>query len=48
MNFTVLCEGVETLEQKNAVKAAGCEIMQGFYFYKPMTEFEFENLIENN
>lgn len=33
MNSTVLCEGVETMEQKKAVKAAGCEIMQGFYFY---------------
>ena len=42
---------VKVLKQwnkKNAVKAAGCEIMQGFYFYKPMTEFVFENLIENN
>ncbi len=45
MNSIVLCEGIETEEQKNAVKAAGCDIMQGYYFYKPMHENEFDELL---
>ena len=31
-----LCEGVESGEQADAVKELGCDLIQGYYFYKPM------------
>ena len=31
-----LCEGVETEEQFEFLKEAGCEYAQGYYFSKPM------------
>ena len=31
-----LCEGVESGEQADTVKELGCDLIQGYYFYKPM------------
>lgn len=31
-----LCEGIESKEQADIVKELGCDLMQGYYFYKPM------------
>ncbi len=31
-----LCEGVESGEQADVVKEFGCDLMQGYYFHKPM------------
>ncbi len=47
MDATVLCEGVETEWQRNMAKAAQCDVLQGYYFYRPMPEDEFDKLIEN-
>lgn len=30
-----LCEGVESKEQADTVKELGCDMLQGYYFYKP-------------
>lgn len=35
--ISVLAEGVETAEELNFLKAAGCNFVQGFYFGKPMS-----------
>lgn len=35
LGFRTLCEGVETREQYEFVRDAGCDFTQGFYFYKP-------------
>lgn len=43
----VLCEGIETKEQMLAAKEAGCDILQGYYFYKPMHTDELEDLLKN-
>lgn len=37
----VVAEGVETKEQYEFLKAAGCDMIQGFYFFKPMPQSEF-------
>ena len=33
---TVCVEGVETKEEARLVSEAGCDVIQGYYFYKPM------------
>ena len=44
IGFKTLCEGVETKEQEEAVIRAGCDLLQGFYYYEPMPAAMFENL----
>lgn len=41
LGYRVLCEGIETEEQYDAVRAMGCDEGQGYYFYKPMPMQEF-------
>jgi len=36
LGFKTLCEGVETEEHRNTVVEAGCDMLQGYYFYRPM------------
>ena len=40
-----IAEGVETDEQFAALKAMGCDIIQGYYFSRPLPADEFEKLI---
>ncbi len=42
LNMHVVAEGVETLEQINALKLMGCDAVQGYYYAKPMPITEFE------
>ncbi|MBQ3798246.1 MAG: EAL domain-containing protein [Butyrivibrio sp.] len=46
LNVPVIAEGVETKEQYLLLKKAGCNLIQGYYFSKPLTESEFGALIE--
>ena len=36
LNMELIAEGVETLEQVNALSKKGCFVMQGFYYSKPI------------
>jgi EAL domain-containing protein (putative c-di-GMP-specific phosphodiesterase class I) len=36
LGFTVTAEGVETFEQAMILKSLSCEILQGYYFSKPI------------
>lgn len=36
LNLTVVAEGVESREQANMLREAGCDQLQGFYFARPM------------
>jgi diguanylate cyclase (GGDEF)-like protein len=36
LELTVVAEGVETLAQVEFLRSAGCDIMQGYYFARPM------------
>lgn len=38
MGLRVVAEGVETGEERDALLACGCDLMQGFYFAKPARE----------
>ena len=42
--LTVVAEGVETKEQAEHLNGLDCEIMQGYYFAKPVPISEFEQL----
>lgn len=46
LNVPVIAEGVETEEQYKLLKKAGCDIIQGYYFSKPLPPEDFEKLIE--
>lgn len=46
LGFKTLCEGVETQEQEDMAILAGCDMLQGFYYYKPMPAAMFEGLID--
>ncbi|MBC8559051.1 bifunctional diguanylate cyclase/phosphodiesterase [Fumia xinanensis] len=44
LHIKTVAEGIETLEQVDYLKAAGCDMIQGFVFAKPMPIPEFEKL----
>lgn len=44
MNFVVIAEGVETKEQVEFLKKHECEIVQGYYYSKPLPPDELEKL----
>jgi len=44
----VTAEGIEDAEQLQYLRECGCDYIQGYYFYKPMSESEFEKLLDNN
>ena len=41
MGFTSLCEGIETKEQVDILKKTKAEMIQGFYFGKPVPKEKF-------
>ena len=46
LEVPVIAEGVETKEQMLLLKKLGCDIIQGYYFSRPLPADEFEALIE--
>lgn len=42
LGVPTIAEGVETAEQLATLKAMGCDIVQGYYFSKPVSAPEFE------
>lgn len=48
LKIPVIAEGVETREQYELLKKLGCDLIQGYYFSKPVPEDEFNKLIEES
>lgn len=42
----IVAEGAETEEQVEFLKAADCDMIQGYYYYKPMPMEEFAKLLD--
>ena len=45
LSVPVIAEGVETKEQLRALKTLGCDIVQGYFFSRPVPAGEFEPFI---
>ena len=47
MNALVLAECIENEIQAETAKKAGCDILQGYYFCKPVNTDELDKLLKN-
>ena len=48
LRTTVVAEGVETAGQLALLKQMGCDLVQGYYFSRPLPPEEFEKLMERS
>lgn len=46
LNLETVSEGVETQVQVDFLKSLGCDMIQGFFYYRPMPSGDFTRLIE--
>ena len=46
MDLEVIAEGVETKEQLDMLKKAGCDVVQGYYYAKPMPVSKFREFLK--
>ncbi len=47
LNMTTTAEGVETVEQADLIRNLGCNKIQGYYFGRPMANYEAQRLFSN-
>jgi EAL domain-containing protein (putative c-di-GMP-specific phosphodiesterase class I) len=47
MALSLIAEGVETEEQKEFLVSSGCDVIQGYYYHRPMPADELEKLLQN-
>ncbi len=46
MNKITLCEGVEHKDESDYLESVGCDLIQGYYYAKPLPKEEFFSLVE--
>lgn len=47
LDISITAEGVETEAQYIFLREIGCDVIQGYYFAKPMPEADYEKCMEN-
>lgn len=47
LNMVSVAEGIETEEQHLELKRLGCQVGQGYYYYKPMPIKQINELLDN-
>ena len=45
---SIVCEGVEMMETARFLLDEGCEELQGYYYYRPMPEESFEEVLKES
>jgi EAL domain-containing protein (putative c-di-GMP-specific phosphodiesterase class I) len=48
LGMKVIAEGVETAEQRDLLKAAGCDYAQGYFYSRPVNPAEFEAMVQRS
>jgi diguanylate cyclase (GGDEF)-like protein len=48
IHVKTICEGVETQKQRDFLKNAGCDMVQGFFYSKPLPCSDFETLLNSS
>ena len=48
LSMPVIAEGVETKEQADFLTSIGCDVVQGYYYAKPMSLSEYEVFAEKH
>ena len=48
LGMKVVAEGVETREHADVLRENGCDYFQGYYFSRPVTQEQFEVLLEGD
>lgn len=48
LEIAVLAEGVETSQQRDFLKNSNCDMIQGYYYAKPMPEQQFDTYIHDD
>lgn len=46
LGIKTVVEGVETKEQLEFVKKIGCDVIQGYYYSKPLNKVDFEKFFD--
>lgn len=46
LNMETVAEGIETQEQLEFLRELGCDVVQGYYFSRPLPQEEFEDWME--
>lgn len=46
LNITTIAVGIETAEQIQFLKSCHCDIVQGYYYYRPMSSQAFDSILE--
>ena len=48
LNIKTIAEGVEDMDTVEFLRKAGCNVIQGYVFAKPMPQEDFEHLLMEN
>ncbi len=48
LGLTTVAEGIETAEQVAFLQCHHCDMIQGYYFYKPLSSQDFDKVLQKN